>query len=108
MAAQTKSDKTSTNPEVEALRNKIIDIDALSQSGFSQIESIAHLALLSLQTPDGYRHIRDIAFALEAIRHKAQDIQSCINSTAEDVDCNYIDESKHLRMNAHREFIREA
>ncbi|UJO99392.1 MAG: hypothetical protein LZF64_09260 [Nitrosomonas sp.] len=58
---------------------------------------------MSLRTPSGYRHIDDIATALEAIVYKAQDIQDCVNSQAENVGCNYIDEDERKRWKARDE-----
>ncbi len=106
--SKVEADSTSNIPEVNALRGKITDIDALSQSGFSQIESIAQLALIALQTPEGYRCIDDIYVALEAIRHKAQDIQNCINSEAENVGCNYIDDAQRRSWDAQRAYMEKA
>lgn len=91
----------STTSEVQKLRNAIELMDSLSQSGFSEIAAIAKLALKSLETPDGYRHLDNIVHALKAIWGKADDIQNCINGEAEEVGCNYIDEDERRRMAAH-------
>lgn len=93
----------SANPEVQKLRNLVVDIDCLSQCGFSEISSIAKLALSRLETPDGHRHIDDIANALKAIWGKADEIKSCIYFQAEDVGCNYVDEAQQRRWDAKRE-----
>jgi hypothetical protein len=54
-------------PTDKQLRETIKLMDCLAQSGFSEISSIAKLALSYLETPDGYRHIDNIANALVAI-----------------------------------------
>lgn len=97
----TKSSDTQID-ELQELRNAVSLIDCLSQGGFSQISSIAKLALSRLETPGGYQHIDDIANALESIWVKADDIQNCINCEAEQVGCNYIDEAERRRWNAQR------
>ena len=91
-----------TVPEVQNLRNAVEFMDCLSQSGFSEISSIAKLALSRLETPDGYRHLDNIANALKAIWGKADDIQNCINSEAEQVGCNYVDDAQRRRWDAQR------
>lgn len=78
-------------------------MDCLSQGGFSEIASVAKLALSSLETPDGYRNLGNIVNALKAIRGKADDIQSCINSEAEQVGCNYTDDGQRRRRDALRQ-----
>jgi hypothetical protein len=81
----------SANPEVQKLCATIINMDALSQEGFSEIASIASLALLGLEAPGGRRHIDDVINALKAIRGKAYDIKDCIDNEAENVGCKYVD-----------------
>lgn len=78
--------------DVAKFRNVIIDMDALSQGGFSKISSIARLALTALEAPPHPRQDEDIANALTAIWHIADDIENCINSRAEHVNANYVDD----------------
>lgn len=96
-----------TDPEVQKLRNTVEFIDCLSQGGFSEIASIAKLALSSLETPDGYRHLDNIANALKAIWGKADDTQNCIGREAEQVGCDYTDDDQLRRWAAFRQ-AREA
>jgi hypothetical protein len=103
MAAQSKTAALQhTAPEVQKLRNAVEFMDCLSQSGFSEISSIAKLALSRLETPDGYRHLDNIVNALKAIWGKADDIQNCTNSEAEQVGCNYVDDAQRRRWDAQR------
>lgn len=97
-----------TVPEVQKLRNAVEFMDCLSQGAFSEISTIAKLALSRLETPDGYRHLDDIAHALEAIWGKATDTRDCINSEAEQVGCEYVNAAQRRRWSAqaaHREAI---
>lgn len=106
MAKANSTATTHLELEVDKLCNKINLMDCLSQDGFSEISSIAKLALSRLETPDGYNRIDDIANALDAIWKKADDIENCINSEAEEVGCNYTDEAQRRRweaIRAHRE-----
>lgn len=75
---------------VDDLLNTIRDMDALSKEGFSQIAAIASLALLAMKQP-GLNETESVIQALRAIRGKAQDIESCINSEAELVGGNHVD-----------------
>lgn len=98
-----------TNPDVispveaKSLRNAVEFMDSLSQDGFSQICSIAKLALSRLETPEGHRHIDNIADALKAIWRIAEDAEGCINNTAESVGCSYVDEAARRLMDAARQ-----
>ncbi len=92
--------------EVETLRGAVNFMDALAQGGFSAISAVAQLALAQLETPDGYRHLDNLVYALCVIRDKADDIQNCINCEAEQVGCNYVDDAQRRRwaaQRAHRE-----
>jgi len=100
MSTQPLAARQHTASDVQKLRNAVKFMDCLSQSGFSEISSIAKLALCSLETPDGYRHLNDIANALKTILDKADDTQNCINIEAEQVGCSYADESQHRLWNA--------
>ncbi len=107
MAAQSHT-VDHRHTEAQKLRNTITTIDALSQEGFSEIAAIAHLALARLETPDGYRHIDDIAHALDAICGKASDIEGCINYEAETVGCHYVNERRRRRWDAQSAAQKEA
>ncbi len=93
--------------DVRALRNAVRNIDGLSQAGFSEIAAIARLALVCLGTPDGYRHLGNLAHALSAICGKANDIQNCINCEAEEVGCNYVNPNRRRRADAEQRFREE-
>ncbi|MCO6427121.1 hypothetical protein [Nitrosomonas communis] len=100
-SSDQKPTDNQTDIEIK-LRFTLFNIDALSQDGLSEISSISRLALASLETPEGYRHMDDIANALRAIWSKAEDIQGCINAQAEDVGCNYVDNAQSRRWAAER------
>ncbi len=96
------SDKTTpNNTEIQKLRDTIQLLDNFSQHGFSQIASIARLALESLKVPEASHAMDDIANALEAILDKAEYVEGCINSEAESFGCNYIDRDQRQRWKAH-------
>lgn len=90
---------TSVAPTIPQLRDAIESMDSLSEIGFSEIASIAKMALAYLETPNVALHVEDIANALSAIQGKAEDIKSCINYQAEEVGCNYVDKAKIRRLN---------
>lgn len=88
--------------KIDSLSDTIRVIDSLSQEGFSEISSIARLALAALETPDGYLNPEIIAQALRAIFGKAIDIKNSINCEAEGVGCHYVDDSLRRRNAAQR------
>ena len=77
-------------------------MDCLARGGLSEISSIAKLALARLETPEGHLHIDDIAHALSAIWGTANEIRDAINNTAEEVDCQYVDQAQRRRWDAQR------
>lgn len=83
--------------DIKKFKSAVIDMDALSQSGFSKISSIARLALAALEGPRRPREDEDFANVLTAIWSIADDIENCINSRAEEVGANYIDDSLRNR-----------
>jgi len=93
-----------TNNQTKTLRNTINLIDCLSQEGFSSITAIAELIITSLETSAVIDRIT-IAHAVHAILGKARDIENCINSEAEQVDCNYHSESNKRLYDAGRKAV---
>lgn len=74
--------------ETHRLRNKITDIDALSQEGFSEIAAIARRALKELESISvDARSGHTITQTLVAIEEKAMGIQDCISFEAGAVGC---------------------
>lgn len=96
------SNLAALSTELENAKRCVNEMDRLSQGAFSAIACIAKLALAHLETPDGYRHLENIAIALEAIESRAYDAQNCINCTAENVDSHFIDEAGRRRASARR------
>ncbi|MEF8755080.1 MAG: hypothetical protein V5B60_14320 [Accumulibacter sp.] len=84
------------------LQAAVLDMDSLSQEGFSAISAIAKLALAAMEGPSASRDHEAIAGALRAIWGKADDIENCINSRAEEVGCNYRDPNTERRYAVHR------
>ena len=92
-----------SNPTSEELRNTISEIDCLAQDAFSKIASMAQLALLAMEQPRTYANgcfMDSIAQMLNAIASEAQNIENCINATAEGVGCNYVDDAQRRRWDA--------
>ncbi len=91
-----------TSHETQALKlAAAVDLmDQLAHEGMSEISAIAKLALKSLESPDGYRHLDNIALALQAIWGKADDTQQCIHDQAVEVDCAHVDQAERRRLKA--------
>jgi hypothetical protein len=90
----------------EQLCNAITEMDGMAQKAFSEIASMASLALLAMEQPSTYANngggLDAIAHMLHAIKSQADDITNCINSTAEVVGCNSVDEAERRRWDARR------
>ena len=99
---ETTVNQSKKSTDVDKLQETIEFMDSLAQQGFSEIAAIARLALGSLQTPEGYLHLENTVQALQVIVDKAQDIDNCVNCSAEEVGCNYIDEKQAQRREARR------
>lgn len=91
-----------TTATPDQLREAITEIDSMSQGAFSEIATIAKLALASLETPAGCNDIDSIASLLSAIFGKAKDAENYINCMAEGVACNYKDPAMLRRWDAKR------
>ena len=77
----------------EKLCEVIENIDCLSQHAFSEINAIASLSLLAMESPDRVLGTNeDIARILHTIRNLSEVTQGNINYEAETVECNYSDE----------------
>lgn len=94
--------------DLRRLQAAITSMDACAQDAFSEISAIAKLAMMAMETPDGYRHPETIVSALRAIWGKADVAQDSINYEAEEVGCGYIDPSIELRYVAQLAASKEA
>lgn len=77
-----------TPATVEELREIVQRQDALSKDGFSIIDSVARMALNSLESADW--SVEDIAAALRVIGEKAECTMLAINNLAGGVGCHYV------------------
>lgn len=87
-------------PTTEKLREAISEMDCASQGAFSEIATIAKLALASLETPNAYIDPECIAVVLAALWGKALDAENHINGLASEVGCSYKDQKMILRWDA--------
>lgn len=91
---------TPSKTDTRQLAETIQTIDGLACEGFSAIASIAKLALIALETPAGQRSMGDVAFVLDVIVGKAEEIKRGINFEAEEVGCSYVNDAEIRRMRA--------
>lgn len=75
------------NAEIKGLMRAITQIDELSTDGFSEIASIAKMALAWMETPKGYNDTEVIAAALKTIWAKADTTENSISYEADQVGC---------------------
>lgn len=83
--------------QVAELRETIEEVDSMVQRGCSAIAAMARLALKSLEHPDGHRDMDGLACLLHTIWDKAADVENDVNSSAEEVGCQYVDEAERRR-----------
>lgn len=98
-----------TTHEAQALKlAAAVDlIDNLAHDAMSEIAAIARLALKSLESPDSYGHLDNIAFALQAIWAKAGETNQCIHQEAVAVQCGYEDPAEMRRVKAWHAFTEQ-
>jgi hypothetical protein len=82
---------------VDQLRDRILMMDAVAQSGMQQVASIARLTLKAMETRDPYSHLHDVQQALEAISRTADWCAADINREASEVGCEYVDDDERAR-----------
>ena len=100
MLSSTPSAFAPTSTAVATLQSTIRTIDTISQSGLSEIYTLAEMALKLMETEHAYTHPETIAKALESIRVKAMSTEDQIFSEAQDVGCEFRDESAERREEA--------
>lgn len=96
-----------TTPTVNQLRLAVAGMDTTSQGAFTQIATIAKLALAFLETPLAYTDPESIAVALSTILDKAVSAENTINSIAEEVGANFKDPAFTRRIQARIEAAAE-
>ncbi len=90
------------NATPKQLRNAITQMDGMAQDAFSEIATIAKLALRALEAPETCLDLDGLAVVLSSIRAKALDCENTINCEAEDVGCHYQDPARLRRQDARR------
>lgn len=88
--------------ELEKLQSTITSMDCHSQNGFSEISTLAGMALDLMETEQAYLSPETIAQVLTTIRDTAVETVNIINCEAEDVGCHYEDEAAKRRYEARR------
>lgn len=91
-----------TTATIEQLREAVTEIDSMSQTAFTEIATIASLALDLLETPRAYKDPEILACVFKSILGKAKDAENYINCMAESVACNHQDPALHRRYEAVR------
>ncbi|MBU2755307.1 hypothetical protein HFU84_12150 [Acidithiobacillus sp. CV18-2] len=89
------------------LRGALTDIDAMVGSYGDQIASIVSITLARLETPEGYKHLADLANVLISVRHLAYAMQEYTHKEADSFGCGAIDEAAARRDAALMEHWRE-
>lgn len=86
--------------DIEDFKSAVYEMDYLSQCGFTEISSVAKLALIALESPNAHRNPEHIAQAFVVILGRANDLMNSINCEAENVECNCSDKRKRARIDA--------
>ncbi len=88
--------------ELEKLQSAITNMDCHSQNGFSEISTLASMALDLMETEQAYLNPETIAQVLTTIRNTAIETEDLINREAGEVGCHYKDEAAERRYEARR------
>lgn len=91
-----------SDPELNELRNAVEEMDCLAGVAFSEIGTIARLALAAMELPRTSKSIDLFASAFESIAARASAAENDVNVAAERVGCNYLDRASALRYAARR------
>lgn len=98
-----------SKPTIEQLQSTLQHIDILAAEQLSNIEAIAKLALLALESPDAYSDPELFAKAFKGIWHEASDLANSIGVEAERAQCaqrdSYTDTASPRRWNASKTHI---
>ena len=89
--------------DFETLQSIIESMDCMASGGFSDIATIAKLALAAMEAPDAHVNIETYAKAFSVIWGKAEECYEACGSTAEQVGCGYTDTMSEHRSNARRQ-----
>ncbi|WP_156924333.1 hypothetical protein [Derxia gummosa] len=86
--------------DIARLHAVIEDMDAMAQDGFSRISSLVEVLLCAMESTTRYPSNSSIAHTLLTIQSIADDNENGVNSLAEDMGCNFIDDRQRARWNA--------
>ncbi|MGG1948999.1 hypothetical protein AB1286_30035 [Trinickia sp. NRRL B-1857] len=90
----------STKPaisELQACQEQLAGIDNMCQVQLGQIEAIATTMLRAMETPKFWMSPETMMENLGLIQYLAADLANYVNSAAEEVGCNYVDEIKRTQ-----------
>ncbi|KVC77161.1 hypothetical protein WI76_17585 [Burkholderia ubonensis] len=83
--------------DIQELRNQIESIDSMCQVKLEQITALTTTLLRAMETPEFWRFPNTLRDVVGLIQHTADDLSNYVNSVAEEVGCNYIDELERAR-----------
>lgn len=91
---------TKTAARVSDLEGTVVDMQNLADEALSQVDGVAHLALMAMETPDAYRFPESFAAAWRAVRFVSQINRSCLDGQAEAAGCEIRETAADRRMAA--------
>ncbi|MFX1766390.1 hypothetical protein PWP93_28180 [Paraburkholderia sp. A1RI-2L] len=90
------------------IRDVINGIDSMCQTQLGQINAMITSMLRAMETPAYWRHPLVIRDSLGLMKYLVSDLMNFVNSTAEDVGCNFVDDLDRERENRVLTAFREA
>ena len=87
-------------PTIKQISEVITEMDCAAQGAFTEIATIAKMALESLEHQVGFVDPDRIAIILKFIWARSVDAENSVNSLASDVGLSYVDEAMHRRSDA--------
>jgi hypothetical protein len=98
----TATSAFSADPKnAEHYRAALVDITALSRSGFAELASTAHMLLLAMESPNFYRDPDHLSTLLDTMYCKATRTVNAVGCEAERVACWQADEANIRRSAAY-------
>jgi hypothetical protein len=91
---------TATQATADQLSDAVGAIGRLAQQGANEVHSLARLALIWLERPEGCRDLEVVAAALQSIGGTAQRMAEEVEDELHSVHCGYDDPAQMRRLAA--------
>ena len=84
----------------ELLTGAVRTLGRLAQQGANEVDALARMALVWLETPEGCRDLEVVAAALQSISATAQRMEDSVDTALHTVHCGHDDPAQMRRQEA--------